>query len=75
MIGTKYVGMDVGFFDTFYKLVCDEKIINTPTDVSVACMGELVPIGIRIFRMEVKAAKGVYIAGGNNFVYPRAFLW
>ena len=57
VIGAVYVAMDFGFFDSFYKLICNKKIVYSPADVSVACAGLHIPVSVRIFGVRIEMAE------------------
>ena len=57
MIGAVDFIVYIGFSNVMHTLVCYEKIINTPADVSIACSSLLVPIGISAGRMGMEVAE------------------
>lgn len=74
MIGAVDVGVDRGGLHAAHEFRGDEEVVDAPADVTVARAGELVPIGVCVFGMRVEMTEGVYVAGGDDLVYPRALF-
>lgn len=54
VVGAVNVGVYFGFLEALYEFVCDEEIIETPTDVPIAGMGLHIPEGVGLFRLRMK---------------------
>ena len=75
VVGAINVSVDFCFLDMLHEFLCDKKIIDAPTDVSIACMESHVPIAIGIFGVRMKMTKRINISGVQYLVDPCAFLW
>ena len=40
VVGAVDVGVELGFFNTFYEFACDEEVVNAPADIAVARASE-----------------------------------
>src|SRR3989344_8378456 len=62
--------MDFGFLYARHELVCNKKVVDAPTDVSVARASLHIPVCISALRVGVEMPERVDITGANDFIYP-----